>query len=84
MGDLLGFEGYLNTSTPFDLQEYPTVWKSSRQYLDFHPGTTYNQSCTFPRFWNETGYPVDTTVDEQFQGCYDGDFDQVGLSEHIL
>ncbi|EFW15163.1 hypothetical protein CPSG_08351 [Coccidioides posadasii str. Silveira] len=39
LGDLLGFEGYLNTTTPFERAEHKVVWKSNRRYLDFHPGT---------------------------------------------
>jgi alpha-1,3-glucan synthase len=77
MGDLLGFEGYMNESAPFWPNEHKVAWKSSRRYLDFDVGTNYNNTCEFPRFWNETGYPVDAWVNAQFQGCYDSDFDQV-------
>src|SRR3954470_9155103 len=27
MGDLIGFKGHLNSSTPFSLDEYDAVWK---------------------------------------------------------
>jgi alpha-1,3-glucan synthase len=77
LGDLLGFENYLNESAPFKAEEHKVVWKSERRYLDFKIGETYNETCTFPRFWNETGYPVDPEVNAQFKGCYDGEFDQV-------
>lgn len=77
LGDLLGFEGYLNQSAPFKPDEHKVIWKTDRQYLDFSIGETYNETCDFPRFWNETGYPVDAYVNEQFKGCYNGDFDQV-------
>jgi alpha-1,3-glucan synthase len=79
MGDLIGFEGYLNESTPFDVAEHRILWKGPRQYLDFAPSNEYNETCTFPEFWNETGYPVDADVNKQFKGCYNGDFDQVSF-----
>lgn len=77
MGDLLGFEGYLNASAPFKPSEYSVIWKSGRRYLDFSPGGTYNQTCDFPPFWDETGWPVNQSVNAMFKGCYDGEFDQV-------
>ncbi|KAJ5324842.1 hypothetical protein N7476_003442 [Penicillium atrosanguineum] len=78
MGDLIGFEGYLNTTTPFSLKEHKAEWKSSRHYVDFHFGNTYNESCDYPRLWNETGFPVDSYVRGELSGCYDSDFDQYG------
>jgi alpha-1,3-glucan synthase len=81
LGDLLGFQGFLNDTAPFDPKEHRVEYKSSRQYLDFTIGTDYNATCQYPRFWNETGFPVDPYVDEQFVGCYDGEFDQYGDTE---
>lgn len=78
MGDLIGFVGHLNDTTPFSVKEHPVVWKSNRRYVDFHPGNTYNKTCDYPRFWNETGKPVDPSVTESLVGCYDSDFDQYG------
>ncbi|KAN0076355.1 putative alpha-1,3-glucan synthase [Elaphomyces granulatus] len=78
MGDLIGFDGYLNTTAPFVIQEHQVQWKTSRQYVDFRFGNSYNESCDYPRFWNETGYPVESDVTEQLKGCYDSDFDQYG------
>lgn len=78
MGDLIGFQGYLNTTTPFLLKEHSAQWKSDRQYVDFHFGNTYNETCQYPRFWNETGFPVSQYVNDQLQGCLDSDFDQYG------
>ncbi|KAL9109148.1 MAG: hypothetical protein Q9187_008201, partial [Circinaria calcarea] len=78
MSDLLGFEGYLNTSTPFSVKEHKVRYKTSRQYLDFSPGNTYNETCTYPRFYNETGYPVGEDVTSQLKGCYDSEYDQFG------
>ncbi|KAK3690069.1 alpha-1,3-glucan synthase Ags2 [Podospora appendiculata] len=81
MGDLLGFEGYLNESAPFRPAEHKVVWKSPRRYLDFDIGTDYNETCHFPRFWNETGYPIEKVFMDEFKGCYNGDFDQFGDTE---
>ncbi|KAJ6108618.1 hypothetical protein N7523_009941 [Penicillium sp. IBT 18751x] len=78
MGDLIGFEGYLNTTTPFSLKEHKAEWKSSRHYVDFHFGNSYNETCEYPRFWNETGFPVDSYVQDELSGCYNSDFDQYG------
>lgn len=77
MGDLIGFEGYLNKSTPFRTKEHKFLWKNSRRYLDFAPSNKYKKTCDYPQFWNETGYPVEQEVNDMFEGCYDGDFDQV-------
>ena len=78
MSDLIGFQGYLNTTTPFETKEHQVVWKSDRQYHDFHIGNSYNETCVYPRFYNETGYPVDSYVYDELVGCYDSDFDQYG------
>ena len=78
MGNLIGFEGYLNRSAPFSSDEYKTLWKEDREYVDFRIGNEWNETCPYPRFWNETGYPVEPYVDEKLDGCYDSDFDQFG------
>lgn len=78
MGDLIGFEGYLNTTTPFSVKEHNAEWKSDRHYVDFHFGNTYNETCDYPQFWNETGYPVAQYVRNELKGCYNSDFDQFG------
>ncbi|KAJ5273224.1 hypothetical protein N7478_008349 [Penicillium angulare] len=78
MGDLIGFQGYLNTTTPFSVDEHQAQWKSDRHYVDFHFGNSYNNTCEYPRFWNETGFPVDQYVDDELKGCYNSDFDQYG------
>ena len=78
MGDLIGFKGYLNTTTPFTVKEHEVMWKSDRQYVDFRIGNDYNETCDYPRLWNETGFPVDSYVTEQLKGCYDSDYDQYG------
>lgn len=78
MGDLIGFEGHLNTTTPFNEKEYKTQWKTDRRYIDFDIGNTYNGSCNYPRFWFENGYPVNESQTADLVGCYDSDFDQYG------
>ena len=81
MGDLIGFDGYLNTTTPFTPKEHQVQWKSDRRYLDFDFGNGYNDTCSYPRFWNETGFPVGDDVTSQLQGCYNSEFDQYGDTE---
>ncbi|KAK5195631.1 Cell wall alpha-1,3-glucan synthase ags1 [Exophiala xenobiotica] len=81
MGDLVGFDGYLNTTTPFTLAEHEVQWKSDRHYHDFNIGNNYNKTCNYPKFWLETGYPVDEDVTKNLKGCYDSDFDQYGDTE---
>ncbi|KAK3385564.1 glycosyltransferase family 5 protein [Podospora didyma] len=75
MADLIGFEGYLNTSTPFLLEEHKVLWKSDRRYPDFDIGNTYNDTCKYPEFWLEKGERI---VPDGLKGCYDSDFDQYG------
>jgi alpha-1,3-glucan synthase len=81
LGDLIGFEGFLNETTPFRLQEHNVQWKSDREYWDFRFSNTYNNTCQYPRFWNETGFPIDQTFTDQMKGCYDSEFDQYGDTE---
>ncbi|PWY72970.1 alpha-1,3-glucan synthase, partial [Aspergillus heteromorphus CBS 117.55] len=64
MGDLIGFDGYLNTTAPFTVKEHQVVWKSERQYVDFRFGNDYNDTCDYPRFWFENGYPVQDDFDQ--------------------
>jgi alpha-1,3-glucan synthase len=80
MGDLIGFEGFLNKTAPFRPEEHKVQWKSSRQYMDFSFGNKYKDSCEYPKFWNESGLPVLKDSNENFTklvGCYDSEFDQV-------
>ncbi|KAK5788172.1 hypothetical protein VI817_009130 [Penicillium citrinum] len=78
MGDLIGFDGHLNDTTPFNEKEYKTQWKTDRRYIDFDIGNSYNDSCNYPRFWFENGYPVNESQTAALVGCYDSDFDQYG------
>lgn len=81
MGDLNGFKGHLNESTPFKLSEYEVVIRDpQRQYHDFRPqtGDKYNKTCAYPVFWDETGAKLTEEVTNTFGGCYDSEFDQTG------
>jgi len=55
MGDLIGFEGFLNVSTPLSYSEYNDVWKTSRRYHDFQFNNTELEVCDveYPRFWDD-------------------------------
>ncbi|KAK2735779.1 Cell wall alpha-1,3-glucan synthase ags1 [Myotisia sp. PD_48] len=78
LGDLIGFKGFLNETTPFNTKEHKALWKSSRKYADFDFSNTYNETCDYPRFWLETGEPVGPDITNQLKGCYDSEFDQYG------
>ncbi|KAF4615437.1 hypothetical protein D9613_003090 [Agrocybe pediades] len=84
MADLIGFEGHLNTSTPFSLNEYNAIWKRPNyvpwnftEYRDFNIGNTRNLSCQMPNFWEDDG----TVVKVETNGCLQSDFDQYGDME---
>ncbi|BFZ58455.1 Cell wall alpha-1,3-glucan synthase ags1 [Savitreella phatthalungensis] len=77
LADLVGFKGYLNTSTPFSLYEHDAEWKTEQVYPDFRFTNSWNSSCTMPMFWGDDGGPVAIEV----AGCYSSDFDQYGDTE---
>uniref|UniRef100_A0A0W0GDS6 alpha-1,3-glucan synthase n=1 Tax=Moniliophthora roreri TaxID=221103 RepID=A0A0W0GDS6_MONRR len=84
MADLIGFRGYLNTSTPFSLNEHIAVWKHPEyvpwnftEYRDFSFNNTRNYSCTMPTFWLDSGAQITLET----KGCMDSDFDQYGDTE---
>lgn len=80
MADLIGFDQYLNTTTPFDPKEHRAVWKSNQTYLDFGFQNSPKDTCEYPRFWNESGNLVlkgSDSLFDQLVGCYDSEFDQV-------
>lgn len=81
MGNLLGTTGFLNTSTPFDLQEHLVEYRDpQRRYLDFETGSKRNNSCVYPRLYLEDGEEVGKDVTDQFKGCIESEFDQVSDS----
>ncbi|GBE82150.1 Cell wall alpha-1,3-glucan synthase ags1 [Sparassis crispa] len=85
MSDLVGFEGFINASAPFSLNEYQSEWKKPmyipwgfNEYKDFAINNTYNYSCVMPVFWNDDGQIQDINWDG---GCYESEFDQYGDME---
>ncbi|KAJ6045859.1 hypothetical protein N7499_001403 [Penicillium canescens] len=81
MSNLVGFKGHLNDSADFRAREYEVEWVTDRKYADFRVGNEYNETCSYPKFWNETGYPLLSGGVEDLKGCYDSDFDQYGELE---
>ncbi|KAF9265419.1 glycoside hydrolase family 13/glycosyltransferase family 5 protein [Marasmius fiardii PR-910] len=84
MGDLIGFEGFLNTSTPFSLNEHNAVWKNPRyvpwnftEYRDFTIDNRRNDSCQMPQFWIDSGVQISIKT----HGCMQSDFNQYGDTE---
>lgn len=55
LGDLIGFENFLNVSTPLSFQEYNALWKTSRRYHDFSFNNTELDKCNveYPRWWDD-------------------------------
>lgn len=83
LGDLIGFEGYLNTTTPLSYSEHKGVWKSTRRYWDFDMTYEHESDCGYPRFWTETGEMVGRNVTDHLTTCLTSDFDQVRiLAQH--
>jgi alpha-1,3-glucan synthase len=77
MTDLIGFEEYLNETTPFNIHEYNYVWKTEERYHDFAPGNEWNASCRWPRIWGQDGFPLAQDIKDQMVGCKNSEFDQV-------
>ncbi|KAG8878121.1 Cell wall alpha-1,3-glucan synthase ags1 [Tulasnella sp. 331] len=84
MGDFVGWDGYLNTSAPFSINEYNTVWKHPNyapwgidEYQDFAISNDYNSSCELPLLWQDDG----TIYQTGHTGCYMSEFDQYGDME---
>ncbi|PYH89723.1 putative alpha-1,3-glucan synthase [Aspergillus ellipticus CBS 707.79] len=81
LSNLIGFKGHLNDSADFRAYEYEVEYITNRQYADFSFGNDYNETCDYPRFWNETGYPIDSGGIQDLKGCRNSDFDQYGELE---
>ena len=77
MGDLIGFEGYLNISTPFDKREHNALWKGDRRYNDFTFTNNELVHCDYPRFYGDDGMQV-LNLSSELVGCRDSEFDQYG------
>ena len=76
LGDLIGFEGFLNKSAPFAANEHNVVWKSDRRYQDFEQSDASLDACSYPRFWGDDGRRDNSTANLLI-GCRDSEFDQV-------
>ncbi|CAG7931725.1 unnamed protein product [Penicillium olsonii] len=78
MGDLIGFQGFLNRSAPINANEYDYVWKYDRRYWDFQPGNEIEEECPweYPRFWDDDGTGLTTTT--LGKSCRNSEFDQFG------
>ncbi|PWY83588.1 alpha-1,3-glucan synthase [Aspergillus heteromorphus CBS 117.55] len=78
MGDLVGFQGYLNRSAPINPNEYDYVWKYDRRYWDFQPGNQIEAECPweYPRFWDDDGTGLTTTT--LGTSCRYSELDQYG------
>ena len=81
MSNLIGFKGHLNGSADFKASEYNVEWVTDRQYADFSFGNTWNDTCNYPDFWYENGFPLTTMGVQDLNGCYNSDFDQYGELE---
>jgi len=80
MANLIGFENFLNSSTPFDPKEHKAEYKTEMRYPDFSIGNNYQKTCEYPTFWNTSGNVVLKDSDATFAqlvGCFDSEFDQV-------
>lgn len=55
LGDLIGFEGFLNVSTPIVVGEHNALYKTSRHYHDFTFNNEELEVCDveYPRWWND-------------------------------
>ncbi|KAJ5721168.1 uncharacterized protein N7483_009102 [Penicillium malachiteum] len=78
MGDLIGFQGFLNASAPINAHEYDYVWQYERRYWDFQPGNEVEEKCPweYPRFWDDDGTGLTTT--SLGPECRNSEFDQYG------
>ncbi|ORY78163.1 cell wall alpha-1,3-glucan synthase ags1 [Protomyces lactucae-debilis] len=77
LADLVGFTGYLNTSTTFSLYEHDAEWKTAITYPDFQFNNVWDPTCELPEFWDDDGGPVVI----ELTGCYASEFDQYGDTE---
>jgi alpha-1,3-glucan synthase len=84
MGDLIGFQGFLNTSAPINPNEYDFVWKSDRRYWDFQLGNQIDDPCPweYPRFWDDLGDGLTNTT--LGASCRNSEFDQVHCVSFFL
>lgn len=80
MSDLLAFQGYFNSSTPWSFTEHNIMYKNERQYRDFYYSNNFEEHCSypFPRFYDQAGHQINDGNTSQMVGCMDSEFDQFG------
>ncbi|KAL0256772.1 Cell wall alpha-1,3-glucan synthase ags1 [Diplodia seriata] len=78
MSDLIGYEGYLNTTAPFKWDEHKAVWKSTRRYWDFDVSNDVTEDCAWPKFWSKDATMVGSNVTDNFVKCRKSEFDLFG------
>ncbi|KAF2220931.1 hypothetical protein BDZ85DRAFT_297645 [Elsinoe ampelina] len=80
MGNLMAFEGHLNSSTPWAFKEYDALWKTPIHYSDWDFGNEYHEVCpwTYPRFYQQSGELYQDENTTSMVGCKDSEFNQYG------
>ncbi|KAG9923171.1 glycosyltransferase family 5 protein, partial [Aureobasidium melanogenum] len=80
MSDVIAFEGYFNSSTPWSFKEHTAVWKSSQRYSDWEFNNEWHDECPYeyPRFWDQGGNRIEDGNITKMVGCMDSEFDQYG------
>ncbi|KAI8924847.1 hypothetical protein BC831DRAFT_427395 [Entophlyctis helioformis] len=72
--DLIQFEGFVNVSTPFNINGHKASYRRGQSYPFFQINNTWNPDCKLPQFYGPEGYPIAIN----HTGCYDSDFAQYG------
>lgn len=80
MADVVGFDGYLNTSAPWSFKEHHVQYKTSQRYSDWSISNEWHETCPFdyPRFWDQGGHLIDDNYTQAMGGCMDSEFNQYG------
>ncbi|CED84111.1 alpha--glucan synthase [Phaffia rhodozyma] len=85
MGNLIAPTDHLNDSAPFNVDEYDVQWNRApygpwnlTEYPDFKFNNSMNYTCSFPAFYNESGYQ-NTSISTT--SCKASVFDQYGDME---
>ncbi|EKG16141.1 Glycosyl transferase family 1 [Macrophomina phaseolina MS6] len=78
MSDLIGFDGYLNSTAPFKWDEHTAIYKTSRRYWDFDVTNEQTDDCDWPKFWSKDATMVGSNVTDNFKSCKKSEFDLFG------
>lgn len=80
MGDVVSFEGYANSSTPWLYNEHKAQWKTSARYWDWEFSNEHYDECPwdYPKFWDQGGHLIDNNDTQAMVGCMDSEFNQYG------